>query len=136
MGNISFPDRRGKSTPLLSRHTLFDRKSPFRGTEDQRNGGYVDICLILIVVLNVLDAFLTIIIMGNGGSEVNLIMRWALDFYGNKAWSLKFALVSCGAIILCLHSHFRMVKVSIIFAAVLYVGVVMYQLVLLRYIFL
>jgi hypothetical protein len=141
MENRTFPDRREKPTPLLSRHTFYGRRSSFRRTEDQRQGGYVDrydwklfICLILIVVLNILDAFFTIIIMGNGGSEINPMIRWALDIYGNKAWSLKFALVSCSAIILCLHSHFRMAKVFIIVAAVLYGGVVIYQLSLLRYI--
>jgi hypothetical protein len=85
-------------------------------------------------VLNVLDAFFTIIILGEGGSEINPMFRWALDIYGDKVWSLKFALVSCCAIVLCLHSHFRIAKVSIIVAAVLYSGVMMYQLFLLKYI--
>jgi hypothetical protein len=142
MENRTFPDRRNKPTPMLSRHTLYGRRSCFRRTEDQRKGGYVDrydcklfIGLILIVVLNVLDAFFTITILENGGSEINPMFRWALDIYGDKVWSLKLALVSCSAIILCLHSHFRLAKNSIFVIAFLYSGVVMYQLVLLRYIY-
>jgi hypothetical protein len=134
-------DRRKKPTPILSRYTLFGQRCSFRRTADQHKGGYVDrygqglfICLLLIAGLNILDAFFTIIILGSGGREVNPLVRWAIDSYGDNAWSLKFAVVSCGAILLCLHSHFRMAKVSIIVAAVLFSGVVMYQLLLLRYI--
>lgn len=141
MDNRTSQDRRKKPTPILSRHTLYGRRCSFRRTEDQRKGGYVDrynwklfICLIFIVVLNVFDAFFTMIILENGGSEINPLFRSAIDFYGDKAWSLKFALASYSAIILCLHSHFRLAKISIFVIAVLYSGVVMYQLLLLRYI--
>ena len=141
MNHRTFPDRRKKPTPMLSRYTLSGRRSTFRRAEDQRNGGYVDryglnllICLILIAGLNVLDAFFTIIILESGGHEVNPLVRWTINTFGDHAWSLKFAVVSCGAILLCLHSHFRMSRVYIAVAAVLYCGVVMYQLVLLRYI--
>jgi hypothetical protein len=90
------------------------------------------IFLILIAGLNVLDAFFTIVILESGGWEVNPLVRWALDTCGDREWIIKFILVSCGAIVLCLHGHFRMARVSIIVAAALYGGVVMYQLVLLR----
>jgi hypothetical protein len=136
-----FPDRRTKPTPMLSRYTLYGRRCSFRRREEQLTGGYVDrygltlfIFLILIAGLNVLDALFTIIILESGGLEVNPLVQWAIDTYGDRAWELKIALVSFGAIMLCLHSRFRMAKVYIIVAAVLYSGVVMYQLVLLRYI--
>lgn len=126
---------------MLSRYTLSGRRSTFRRAEDQRNGGYVDryglnllICLILIAGLNVLDAFFTIIILESGGHEVNPLVRWTINTFGDHAWSLKFAVVSCSAILLCLHCHFRMAQVSIIVIAVLFSGVVIYQLLLLRYI--
>ncbi len=136
----TFEDRRRKPTPIFSRYTLFGRRSSFRRTEDQRKGGYVDryslelLCFLLLITgLNVLDAFFTIAIMGNGGQEVNPIVLWAIDTFGHTAWSLKFTIVSCGAVLLCLHCHFRMVKASIIFAVILYSSVVVYQLMLLRY---
>ena len=135
-------DRRQKPTPILSRYTVFGQRRSFRRAEDQCRGGYVDrygqnlfFCLLLIAGFNILDAFFTIMILESGGSEVNPLVRWAIDSYGNNAWSLKFAMVSCGAILLCLHSHFPLIKMTITSCAVLYSCVVMYQLVLLRYIF-
>jgi len=141
MDNRIFQDRRIKPTPILSRYTLSGRRHYFRRSEDQHRGGYVDrygqmllVCLLLIAGLNILDAFFTILILENGGVEVNPLVRWAIDSFGHHAWSLKFVVVSCGAILLCLHSHFRMAKVSILFIAALFSGVVVYQLLLLRYI--
>jgi hypothetical protein len=141
MDNRTFQERRKKPTPILSRYSLSGRRCSFRRTEDQHRGGYVDCygqklfcCLLLIAGLNILDAFFTIIILESGGQEVNPLVRWAIDSFGNNAWSLKFSVVSCGVILLCLHSKFRMAQVSIIVAAVLFSGVVMYQLLLLRYI--
>jgi hypothetical protein len=91
--------------------------------------------LLLIAGLNVLDALFTIAIIENGGREINPIVRWAIDSYGDKAWTLKIVAVSCGAIFFCLHSHFRLAKVYIMVIAALLGGVVMYQLLLLRYIY-
>jgi hypothetical protein len=141
MDNRTFQDRRKKPTPILSRYALSGRRCSFRRTEDRRTGGYVDryghelFCFLLLIAgLNILDAFFTVIILESGGLEVNPLVRWAIDSYGHSAWSLKFTVVSCGAILLCLHSHFRMAKLSIMFIAVLFSGVVIYQLLLLRYI--
>jgi hypothetical protein len=137
-----FQDRRQKPTPILSRYTLSGRRCSFRRTEDQRRGGYVDrygqrlfFCLLLIVGFNILDTFFTIMILESGGLEVNPLVRWAIDSYGDKAWYLKYAMVSCGTILLCLHSHFPLIKMTITSCAVLYSCIVMYQLMLLRYIF-
>jgi hypothetical protein len=141
MDNRTFQDRRKKPTPILSRYAMSGRRCSFRRTEDRRRGGYVDLyghnlfCFLLLIAgLNILDALFTVIILESGGLEINPLVRWALDSYGHSAWSLKFAVVSCGAILLCLHSHFRMAKVSIMVIAVLFSGVVIYQLLLLRYI--
>ena len=141
MNHRTFPERRQKPTPILSRYTLYGRRCSFRRREDRLRGGYVDrygltllIFLILIAGLNVLDAFFTIIILESGGMEVNPLVRWALDTCGDNVWIIKLILVSCGVIVLCLHGHFRMARVYIIVAATLYSGVVMYQLALLRYV--
>jgi hypothetical protein len=141
MNQRTIQDRRNKPTPILSRYTLSGRRHSFRRRGDRQRGGYVDrygqmlfCCLLLIAGLNVLDALFTIMILESGGTEVNPLVRWAIDSFGHHAWSLKFVVVTCGAILLCLHCHFRMAKVSIIFIAALFSGVVIYQLLLLRYI--
>jgi len=142
MENRSTQDRRKKPTPILSRYTLTGRRSAFRRKEDQLKAGYVDryserllICIVLIVGLNILDTIFTIVILASGGLELNPIVRWAIDSYGDIAWVIKFAVVSCGALVLCLHCHFRMAQVSIMVIAILFSGVVMYQLMVLRYIY-
>jgi hypothetical protein len=134
-------DRRQKPTPILSRYSLCGRRCSFRRAEDQCTGGYVDrydqklfFCLLLIAGLNILDAFFTISILESGGLEVNPLVRWAIDSFGDGAWSLKFAVVSCGAVLLCLHSHFPITRMTIALCVVLYSGVVIYQLMLLRHI--
>ena len=139
MDKRTVKDRRQKPTPILSRHALFGRRSSFRRAEDQRRGGYVDrygpklfFCLLLIAGLNILDAFFTVLILESGGAEVNPLVQWAIESYGHHAWSLKFAIVSCGAVLLCLHSQFRITRLTLIISAALYSGVVMYQLLLLR----
>jgi len=142
MDNRTIQDRRQKPTPLLSRYTFFGRRSSFRRAKDQLRGGYVDryglklLCfLFLIAGLNVLDVLFTIAIMESGGREINPLIRWAIDSYGDKAWTLKIVAVSCGAIFLFLHGHFRLAKVYITVIAALLGGVVMYQLLLLRFIY-
>jgi len=142
MENRSRKDRRINPTPIFSRYTLIGQRTSFRRVEDKLRGGYVDryglivlIALVLIAGLNVLDAFFTITIMESGGNEANPLIKWALDSYGHKAWWLKFAVVSSGLIIICLHCHFRMARVSIVIAIILYSSIVMYQIMLLRHIF-
>ena len=134
-------DRRKRPTPMLSRYTLWGRRSSFRRDEDRLRGGYVDrygpkllFCVLLLTGLNVLDAFFTITILESGGREINPLLNWALDYFGDKAWTLKLVVVSIGILIMCLHSRFQLARVSIVILVILFSGVVMYQVMLLRYI--
>ena len=70
-------DRRKKPTKGLSRYTFFGRRRTFRRKTDQERGGYTDrysaglfFLLILIIGLNILDSFFTMIILDHGGWEV------------------------------------------------------------------
>jgi len=114
-------DRRKRLTPALSRYTLWGRRTTFRREEDNKRGGYVDrygsgllLILILIVGLNVLDILFTMMVLDNGGWEVNPVVRSVIQVYGDGFWIWKFAIVSVPLILLCLHSKFRMV-LTIIF---------------------
>lgn len=127
-------DRRKKSTPCLSRYTFSGRRRAFRRKEDQERGGYVDryssklfFFLILVVGLNLLDAFFTMIILDHGGSELNPIVASVISLYGDEFWIWKFVLVSASLILLCLHSKFRRVKVWIFGITIAYLGAVLYQ---------
>lgn len=99
--------------------------------------GYVDrydslllLWLLLIVALNILDASFTLLILDNGGWEVNPVARWAIEAFGDHFILWKLAVICSSMIILCLHCKFRMAQRVIYFAVLLYSGIVLYQIVL------
>ena len=135
-----FKDRRKKPTPGLSRFTLWGRRRTFRRKIDQQKGGYVDhynpllfFFLISIVTLNILDAFLTIMILDLGGWEVNPIVRSAIEVYGDKFWVWKFVIGSACVVLLCLHSEFTRAKLIIVSVNILYIFIVFYSVLLIIY---
>jgi len=140
MEKRSFRDRRRQPTPLFSRYTFWGRREGLRRREDQEKGGYVDrygpgllFFLLLIEGLNVLDSFFTMIILECGGREVNPIARSAIEVYGDHFWVWKFLLVSFNIVLLCLHSRFRYVNRIIRWVALLFLGVIFYEMILLKY---
>jgi len=129
-----FKDRRKQPTPGLSRFTLWGRRRTFRREEDRSRGGYVDrygsgllFLLVLVVGLNVLDVLFTMMILDNGGYEINPVVRSVIQVYGDGFWIWKFAIVSVPLILLCLHSKFRMVLTIIFGFSVFITMVVIYQ---------
>jgi len=129
-----FKDRREQPTPGLSRFTLWGRRRTFRREEDRKRGGYVDrygsgllFLLVLVVGLNVLDVLFTMMILDNGGCEINPVVRSVIQVYGDGFWIWKFAIVSVPLILLCLHSKFRMVLTIIFGFTVFITMVVIYQ---------
>jgi hypothetical protein len=135
-----FKDRRKKTTPALSRFTLWGRRRTFRRKIDQQKEGYVDhynallfFFLISIVALNILDAFLTIMILDLGGWEVNPIVRSAIEVYGDKFWVWKFVIGSACVVFLCLHSEFTRAKLIIVSLNILYIFIVFYNVLLIIY---
>ncbi len=133
-------DRRRHPTQGLTRFILRGRRTNFRRNEDRGAGGYVDrygpgllLLLVLILSLNVLDAFLTMIILKNGGWEVNPVVRFAIQLYGDRFWVWKFVTVSVPLILLCLHSRFRLVTPVLLGISAVYMTVVLFQVLLIVY---
>lgn len=93
------------------------------------------LALILTVGLNVLDSLFTMIILEEGGREVNPIVRAAIAVWGDRFWIWKFALVSVNLVLLCLLSHMRIVRTVIFGICFVYIAVIMYQVALLQRIF-
>ena len=131
------PDRRKKATPMLSRYTIAGRRNAFRREEDQRKGGYVDryghglfLWALAILILNVLDAAFTRIILACGGTELNPVMRWLIDRYGDHFIAWKFAIISVPIIIVCLHANFQESKPVLYFSMLVYSMVVIHQMIL------
>ena len=139
-GRRILKDRRRYPTHGLSRFVLRGRRSSFRRKWDRGRGGYVDrygpgllFLLVLILGLNVLDAFLTMMILKDGGSEVNPVVGSVIQLYGDRFWLWKFFMVSAPLILLCLHSKFRLVIPALLGISAMYMIVILYQVVLIAY---
>ncbi len=133
-------DRRRHPTHGLSRFILRGRRGSFRRGDDQRTGGYVDrygprllFLVVLILGLNVLDAFLTMMILEDGGWEMNPVVRSAIQLYGDRFWVWKIVTVSVPVILLCLHSKFRRVTPVLFGIGAIYLAAVLYQVLLIVY---
>ena len=130
-------DRRKQPTPGLSRFTLWGRRNRFRRKEDQARGGYVDrfhpvllSLLTLVAGLTILDALFTMMILEDGGWEVNPVVRSVIQLYGDRFWVWKFAIVSVSLTLLCIHSKFRLIMPVILGAAITNAVVILYEIVL------
>jgi hypothetical protein len=133
-------DRRKQPTPVLSRFIFLGRRRNFRRKEDQERGGYVDrygsvllFLIVLIAGLNILDALFTMMILEDGGLEINPIVHSAIQIYGDRFWIWKFAMVSFSLILLCLHIKFRLAKPAIFGISAAYVTIVLFQIFLMLY---
>jgi hypothetical protein len=99
---------------------IADRKSPL-----------MFFIAVLIMSLNITDAFFTEIIIAHGGWEVNPIARSAIATFGDYFWLWKHGVVSLAVIMLSSHIHLRMARVCLAVAACMYSGVTVWHLILL-----
>jgi hypothetical protein len=137
MGQINrriLKDRRKQPTPALSKFSFGGRRTTFRRNEDQQRSAYVDryhpgllFILTMFVGLNILDAWFTMIILENGGWEINPVVRSVIELYGNQFWVWKYIIVSFPLLLLCLYSKFRLVTPIILGISTLYFLAILYQ---------
>jgi len=143
MGQLNrrmFKERRKQRSPALSKFTFLGRRRTFRRKEDQQRGGYVDhydsgllFILRMVLGLNILDACFTMMILENGGWEINPVVRSVIELYGNRFWVWKYAIVSFPLVLLCLHSKFRLVIPIILGITAINIVVILYQILLVIY---
>jgi len=133
-------DRRSHPTDGLSRFSVRGQRGNFRRQRDRRKGGYVDrygpgllFLLVLISGLNILDALLTMMILNDGGWEINPLVRYIIHLYGDRFWVWKFLTVSVSLVLLCLRSQFRLVTPALFGIGAVYTGVVLFQVFLIVY---
>jgi hypothetical protein len=133
-------DRRKEPTPGLSRFTISGQRRAFRRKEDQGWGGYVDrydrrlfLILTMVLGLNILDAWFTMMILEDGGWEINPVVDSAIQHFGDRFWVWKFAIVSVCSIFLCLHTKFRLVIPAILGISAINIIVILYQIFLIIY---
>ncbi len=133
-------DRRKQPTPAISRFNIWGQRKTFRRKVDQDKGGYVDcyhpgllILLTLAVGLTVLDALFTMMILDDGGWEVNPVVYSVILLYGDRFWVWKFVIVSFPLTLLCLHSKFRLVMPVISGITAISIIIILYQIFLFLY---
>ncbi len=90
------------------------------------------IAMTLISGLNILDYFFTMVILDEGGKEINPIAQSAMDAWGDHFWVWKFVLVSVTLVLLCLRSNSKYVKAAIFGVTSLYIAIIFYQISLLN----
>ena len=95
-----------------------------------RYGSGLLFLIVLIAGLNILDALFTMMILEDGGLEMNPIVHNAIQIYGDRFWIWKFAIVSLPLILLCLHSKFRLATPVILGMSVIYVTAILFQILL------
>ncbi len=84
--------------------------------------------VVLVAGLNILDAIFTQMILDTGGTECNPFVRAALDTYGDRFWVWKVAGVSALLVLMCLYSRLILFRVILAGTALLYIGVISWQL--------
>ncbi len=96
-------DRRKAPTPMLSRFTFFGGRRSSGRREGESTNIFVDrfgqglfLVATLVILLNVLDAFFTLLFLGNGGRELNPVAQFFLDM-----GPMAFLLVKTAGIGLC-----------------------------------
>jgi hypothetical protein len=110
------PDRRGRPTPIEARFWLAGRRQRGR-RRGERDNIYVDRYEVrdvglaaAVLVLNVLDAFLTVVYLSYGGAEANPVAAWLLECGVGWFLAAKSLAVSVCLLFLILHKNFRFVR--------------------------
>ncbi len=127
-------DRRRQATPMISRYTFRGRRRAVRRLEETRGGYYVDryhtvevTAVLALLLLTVTDALATLHILGKGGTELNPLMRSALEV-GNGYFLLsKLGISLVGATLILMHARFPGVRKALAGLLLLYGGVVVYH---------
>jgi len=66
-------------------------------------------------------------ILNDGGWEINPVVRSVIQLYGDGFWIWKFVVVSISLTLLCIHSKFRFVMPVILGIVTISVLVILYQ---------
>ena len=131
------PDRRASPTPFWS---------PFLGLRRRRRGRragecegiYVDrftrqdvLLVVGILLLNVFDAFFTLIWLHRGGAEANPVMAWFLELGIGAFLAEKCFVVGGSLVLLVVHKNFRFARIGLRSLAAVYSLLILYHFALL-----
>jgi hypothetical protein len=130
-------DRREKPTDLMSKCALIGgRRRNARRKEDRIKYMVVDfyssrlwITLLSIMVLTLVDAYLTILLIDMGiVKEVNPIMAFYLSYGPRSFVAMKVVFTAVPLFFFCLCKDFSITKISVASSIMIYLSIVIYEL--------
>jgi hypothetical protein len=120
-------DRRRRPTRPIGRYIFFGRRQTIRRQTDRKTHLYVDryghrllMALLLILLLSILDAYLTIFHVNRGAQEINPLMNCLIGFGYIYFFVVKYLASALAVFILCIHKYWVPVRVGILCILVLY----------------
>jgi hypothetical protein len=124
-------DRREAGTKVLSTYSLRGSRAAGRRAGERHNF-YVDryhtrdmAMATAILVLNILDAWFTLVYLGKGGTEANPIAQYLMD----QGWFIfsKAIVVGFCVLFLTVHKTFRFVRPALFVLLAFYTGLLLYH---------
>jgi hypothetical protein len=103
---------------MLSRYLFWGRRRGGRRGGDSRvyvdrPGAWVIAACVGLLLLSIADAHVTLLILSNGGAEINPLMRAALGLGDGPFVLTKLGLTFAGAAVLCLHKTWPLGRVCL-----------------------
>jgi len=127
------PDRRAAPTPFWSAFLGLRRRQTGRRAGESEDI-YVDrftgrdvALVVAILVLNVFDAFCTLIWVHRGGAEGNPLMAWVLDLGIGMFVVEKCFVVGGSLLLLVVHKNFRFARLGLRSLATVYSLLILYH---------
>ena len=126
-------DRRNRPTSLWESFVRRGRRARGRRSGEDSNI-YVDVygrreilLILLILILNILDAYFTLDYLEKGGSEANPIAQGLLDLGDSYFAYAKSLVVGICLVFLLVHKKFSFVKAALTFLTVFYTVLLAYH---------
>jgi len=135
--NRIFRDRRRRKTPILSRYTFFGGRRRGGRRAGESEGIYVDrydpglvLLFLAILILNILDAYFTLVYIQAGGSEANPVAQVFLDLGDIPFILVKSAAIGICLIVLVMHKTFYSLPRVLFCICIFYCLLLVYHIVL------
>jgi len=132
---------RAKPTSPFSPATLRGSRKTVRRNKDRNAHDYVDLygpdeflIILLVLILSVVDAFLTLELVDSGMTEMNSVMDYYLRLGPLPFVLIKYLLTAVGLVILLTHKNYTIfhgwisVKAIMVVLAIMYCALVTYEL--------
>ena len=134
--------RRRRPTPMFSRYIVKGGRRRHVRRVEEREGAFVDVhgpgmllVALVIVALNLLDAFFTLLFLAHGGTELNPAVQMVLE----SSWHpwpflvLKTVGIGIACSFLIIAKHFRPARIGLAFVIVGYSVLLGWHFFLLQY---